>query len=47
MAKFKFTEEKLDKMILNALQEEPAKDKTERPNAVQALLAKAKLGKKE
>ena len=47
MAKFKFTEEKLDEMILNALQEEPVKDKVEKPNKIQELLAKAKLGKKE
>ena len=46
--KFKFTQENLDEMILGALNEEPAKGKGEtKPNAIQTLLAKNKLGKKE
>jgi hypothetical protein len=44
--KFKFTQEDLDAMILAALNEEPAKE-NKKPNAIQALLAKSKLGKKE
>jgi len=46
--KFKFTQEALDEMILAALNEQPAQVKGEtKPNAIQALLAKTKLGKKE
>lgn len=45
--KFKFTQENLDDMILKALNEEPAKSEgTTKPNVMQGLLAKAKLGKK-
>lgn len=45
--KFKFTQEDLDEMIIKALGEDPTKTENKKPNAIQSLLAKAKLGKKE
>jgi len=45
--KFTFTQEDLDNMILEALNKETTMAKNKQPNAIQSLLAKAKLGKKE
>lgn len=48
--KFKFTQDDLDKMILDALNQESGTTNTaqgNKPNAIQGLLAKAKLGKKQ
>ena len=45
--KFKFTKDMVNERFIKMLQEEPAKDKTEKPNVLQTLLAKTKLGKKE
>jgi hypothetical protein len=43
---FKFTQQDLDDMIIKALQEQPQTQQTggARPNAIQKLLAQAKLG---
>jgi hypothetical protein len=45
--KFKFTKDDLYNMVVGALNEQPAQGGAAKPNAIQALLAKTKLGKKE
>jgi hypothetical protein len=52
MAKFKFTQQDLDDMIIKALQEQPTKGgeqvgtQTQKPAIMQKLLAKAGLNKR-
>ncbi|MCJ7611256.1 MAG: hypothetical protein MUP19_03260 [Candidatus Aminicenantes bacterium] len=46
MAKFKYTKEDVLKEMEQALNETGGVNKPAKPNAIQGLLAKAKLGKK-
>ena len=43
--KFKFNEEELNKVILEALQEAPIKDKTARPNVLELKKTAAELNR--
>jgi hypothetical protein len=45
--KLNFTQEKLDAMVIAAMNEQPAKIENKKPIKIQELLAKTKLGKKE
>lgn len=47
MAKFKFDQKDLDDMIVKALNEQPAKPETAKPNVMQKLLARSQIKGKQ